>query len=126
MKLNKTARILLAAATLWPFVYAFLFTLFVLSTMARMTTSPASAERAFRPFAVVATVHMFTIFWIFALIAFYIVHLFRTDHVPTDKKALWAVVLFLGHMLSMPVYWYLFIWREPQHDGPKTEEAQDG
>ncbi len=38
------------------------------------------------------------------LTVFYIVHVFRTDRVPADKKALWAVVLFLGNLLAMPFY----------------------
>ncbi len=37
-------------------------------------------------------------------------YLFKTDVVPQDKKALWAVVLFLGNMISMPIFWYLYIW----------------
>jgi hypothetical protein len=35
---------------------------------------------------------------------------FRTDRVPADKKALWAVVLFLGNFFAMPFYWYFYIW----------------
>lgn len=45
------------------------------------------------------------------LLIFYIVHLFGTTLVPQDAKALWAVVLFLGSVIAMPVYWYLYLWR---------------
>ena len=50
---------------------------------------------------------------IFALLIFYIINVFKNPKLPKDKRALWAVVLFLGHVISMPVYWYLYIWREP-------------
>lgn len=50
------------------------------------------------------------------LIAVYIVHLFRTKAVPNDKKALWAVVIFLGHIVAMPIYWYHYIWRPFQNE----------
>jgi hypothetical protein len=40
------------------------------------------------------------------------VNVFRNDHVDKDKKVLWAVVLFMGNMIAMPIYWYLYIWRE--------------
>jgi hypothetical protein len=54
-----------------------------------------------------------------ALMAFYIVNVFRNDRVDKDKKALWAVVLFMGNMIAMPIYWYLYIWREaPAVDSP--------
>ncbi|NLG84554.1 MAG: hypothetical protein GX493_08130 [Firmicutes bacterium] len=44
----------------------------------------------------------------------YIVNVFNTDLVDKDKKALWAVVLFFGNIIAMPIYWYLYIWREPK------------
>jgi cytosine/uracil/thiamine/allantoin permease len=56
---------------------------------------------------------------VIALMVFYIVNVFRNDRVDKDKKALWAVVLFMGNMIAMPIYWYLYIWREtPAPDSP--------
>ena len=60
----------------------------------------------------VTPLHLLTMLEILVLLVIYIVHVFKTDSVPQDKKALWAVVLFLGNMLAMPVYWYLYIWKE--------------
>ena len=51
-------------------------------------------------------------FWMFGLIAIYIYDHFHNDKVDKDKKALWAVVLFFGNIIVMPVYWYLYVWRE--------------
>ena len=65
------------------------------------------------PIIILFAGQFFTIFFMFALTAFYIVYLFRTDRVPQDKKALWAVVLFLGNTFAFPVFWYLYIWKEP-------------
>jgi EamA domain-containing membrane protein RarD len=61
-----------------------------------------------------------TILWTFALLAIYVRLLFKTERVPTDKKTLWAVVLFLGNMLAMPVFWYLYVWREPESEAKRT------
>ena len=61
---------------------------------------------------VIFPLHIFTMFEIFVLIAIYMFYLFKTDVVPQDKKALWAVVLFLGNMISMPIFWYLYIWKK--------------
>jgi hypothetical protein len=47
----------------------------------------------------------------FALMAFYIVHVFKNPALKDDRRALWAVVLFMGLPFSAPVYWWLFIWR---------------
>jgi hypothetical protein len=52
--------------------------------------------------------------------------------VPNDKKALWAAVLFFGNMVALPVYWYLYIWREPPSaasappSSPTTEPNKEG
>lgn len=50
-------------------------------------------------------------------IAFYMVYLFRTSHVPRSKRALWAVVLVLGHVFAMPVFWYHYVWKPNRGGG---------
>jgi hypothetical protein len=112
--MSKTSKIALAAATAWPPVYMCLFMYFILHSMFSMTTGHSNPERDFQLFDKVAVLHVLTIFWLWGLVAIYIIHLFKTNAIPQEKKALWAVVLFLGNILAMPVYWYLYIWREPQ------------
>jgi len=62
-------------------------------------------------------VHMFTILLIMALMAFYIVQIVRTDRLDQTGKILWTVLICLVAMGAMPVYWYLYIWREPATAG---------
>jgi hypothetical protein len=45
------------------------------------------------------------------LVAAYIVYVFKTRHVPAEKRALWAAVLFFGNFIAMPVFWFLYVWR---------------
>ncbi len=54
------------------------------------------------------------------MLIIYIVNVFRNDWVEKDKKALWAVVLFLWHMVAMPVYWHLYIWHDPKGTNENT------
>lgn len=110
--MKKSNKVLLGAATIWPFIYIVLFMVFMLSTF--FFTRGGAAEGGFVPgvMVVVFALHFLTIVWIWALIAFYMVNVFRNDRVDKDKKVLWAVVLFMGNMIVMPVYWYLYIWRE--------------
>ncbi len=58
-------------------------------------------------------VHLFTILLIMALMAFYIVQVVRTDRLDQSMKILWTVLICMVGMGAMPVYWYLYIWREP-------------
>ena len=64
-------------------------------------------------FVLIFLLHVFTMLEMFILIAFYIIHLFKNDRIPNDKKALWAIVIFCGSLIAMPVYWYLYIWKTP-------------
>ena len=50
---------------------------------------------------------------ILALTVFYIVNVFKNNRIENDKKVLWAIVLFMGNMIAMPIYWYIYIWKEP-------------
>lgn len=114
---SKPKKIALGVATIYPFLYMILFVLSVFGLMIFQATSQptppgekASGAPAF--FLVLFGLHFLTMFWIFGLMAFYIVHLFKTERVSNDKKTLWAIVLFMGNMFAMPVYWYLYIWRD--------------
>ena len=113
MHLSKPTKILIAAANAWPLVYPFLLMGFILSMVIRGFSGPHTRGEVPGPFIAVFLLHFFTILWMFGLLAFYITYLFKTDRVAQDKKALWAVVLFFGNMIAMPVFWYLYIWHEP-------------
>ena len=79
------------------------------------------------PFMVIFPLHLLTMLWIMALTVFYMVNVFRNDRVEKDKKVLWAVVLFMGNMIAMPIYWYLYIWKEPSVSvpGPARLSSED-
>ncbi len=83
----------------------------LLGTMVNLTVLLSTVMKIIFP------LHFLTMIWILLLIAVYIRHIFKTEAVPQDKKALWAVVIFCGNMVAMPVYWYLYIWK-------KTESMQ--
>ena len=63
-------------------------------------------------------IHMFTILLVMTLMAFYIVQVVRTDRLDQTMKILWTVLICMVAMGAMPVYWYLYIWREPANAAP--------
>jgi hypothetical protein len=119
MHLRKPTKIFIAIATAWPIVYMFLFMGFMFTMI--MRDFSGSHEHGGPPaaFKLVFLLHFLTILWIFGLLAFYITYLFKSDRVAQDKKALWAVVLFFGNMIAMPIFWYLYVWREPPAVPPR-------
>ena len=114
MVLSRPIKLLVGVLTAWPFLYMFLFFAFVATSFVWFSGAPGggASHPAGPPtaFLLLFAAHLGTMLLMFGLIAFYIVYLFKTDRVPQDKKALWAAVLFLGNMLAMPVFYYLYVW----------------
>ena len=70
-------------------------------------------------FYVLFGVHMLTILLEFLLIAAYVYDVFHNPRVQGDRRALWAVVLFLGNFFAMPVYWWLYV--RPEAESPPAQ-----
>ncbi|HEX8169071.1 MAG TPA: hypothetical protein VF824_00865 [Thermoanaerobaculia bacterium] len=106
MNLSKLSKILVLVVTLVPPVYmALLFATFLI-TFSANNKEPA----IFKHFGLFFVVHLCVMLLTFALLTFYIVVLFKTDRVKPELKALWAVVLFFGGPIAMPIFWYLHVW----------------
>ncbi|HEY0379071.1 MAG TPA: hypothetical protein VGC87_19300 [Pyrinomonadaceae bacterium] len=117
--MGKPAKVLLGVATVAPFVLTFLMMVVFFSTASSVFSSARSRgvmnEDAFSSvFGAIFTLQILLWLLTVGLTIFYIVNVFRNDRVVKDKKALWAVVIFMGSVFAMPVYWYLYIWREPE------------
>ena len=110
--MGKSGKILLGAATLWPIVYMFIFFILIFATVL-FRPEPGEGGGAPPMIAWIFGLHILTMLLIMGLTVFYIVDVFRNNRVEKDKKALWAIVIFLGNMIGMPIYWYLYIWKDP-------------
>jgi len=109
--MSKTTKLLLGLATIWPFVYMILFfiTIFSVVLFSRGADPGAGPPPLI---ALIFPLHILTMLVIMGLTIFYMVNVFKNERVVKDQKVLWAVVLFLGNVLAMPIYWYLYIWKE--------------
>lgn len=106
--------IALGIATVWPIIYVLFFLCSVFGVMMSRAFDGRDSDGEPLLLSIIIPLHLLTMLLMMVLIAVYIVHLFKTDRVPQDKKSLWAVVLFLGNAIAMPIYWYLYIWRRPE------------
>ncbi len=103
---NRPVRLLLGLATLWPLLY---FIVFVYYALRAVFFSPMGTSDLPTTFFVL---HLVTMVVTLGLLVTYILDTFRNDRVAKDMKALWAVVLFMGSIFAMPIYWYLYVWRD--------------
>lgn len=110
--------IVIGLASLWPILYLFVFLFHFVRTI--LSTATGSGGPPFGGhFAVFFGLHVLTMLLSFGLMIYFIVHLFRNASIPPDKKPLWAIVLFMGGMAAMPIYWFLHLWR-PLDGSPTT------
>lgn len=112
--MSKSTKIILAVLTAWPVVYMFTFMGFVIYFFVTVAIKNQPPEPNHFPsvFAVLGILHVLTILEIFGLMIFYLVHLFKYSIISQDKKIIWLLVLIFAGILSMPIYWYFYIWRK--------------
>lgn len=125
MRLSRRLKIILGVVTLWPFIYVVIAFAGMLTTALFLGLGETQPTRMPLPVILMIVGHLITMFIIIALITFYVVYLFTTDRIRQDKKALWAVVLFLGHILAMPVFFVLYVWPEESGNGTPAGPGAD-
>ena len=95
--------------TLLPFAYFAYFIVYMMNMWGIDSDRDFQQQQA--QFDLLFKVHLGAMALILFLIATYVVYLFKTECVPKDKKALWAVVLFMGGVFAMPVFWFIHVWK---------------
>ncbi|MDO8585989.1 MAG: hypothetical protein Q7T82_03020 [Armatimonadota bacterium] len=120
--MRKLLSFVLGVLSLVPLAYMFGFLSLMFLTIWSYRQPPQHRHAALSDevmFETLLPIHLGMMLLLLILVAIYLVHLWRNVGLPEDKKALWAVALLSMGFVSMPVYWYLHIWR-----GRKEEERQ--
>ncbi|MBN1303075.1 MAG: hypothetical protein JXA13_01470 [Anaerolineales bacterium] len=133
MQLNKPVKVLIGLATLWFVLYPFLFLIVWLTMAAGLSLGPLLADAAgmevplfsMVPFMAVFPLHLCTICIQFALLAFYLAHVIKNTEADETVRIILGIGNFYMPFLSMPVYYYAFIWRDtpPEWALPRTTPA---
>lgn len=110
--MKKPAKIILGIATLWPILFVAIFLLYGFF----LPVVPQLREVGNVMFYIGAP----TMLWVMALIILYFINVLKNDQIRGENKAWWVVLLFFTHIIAMPIYWYLYIWREPENTIEET------
>lgn len=129
-RFTRRTRLLLGAATAWPFVYLAGFFLFGLLMALFMTGTAATMAQGgsgegptaaffglFGAVGIVMVLHFLTILEIFALMGFYVWHVVQNDELSSNERTFWALLVFFLNLLAMPFYWWKVIWNAPPVEG---------
>jgi hypothetical protein len=83
-------------------------------------------EQFFASFAVIAVLHAGTMLSAFGQMFCYLYHaLTKNDAIDPNMKVVWVIALFFVSMIAIPLYWLLYIWREPEASVAKVKGAFD-
>jgi hypothetical protein len=95
------ARLFLGVLTLLPLA-CMVYIMWRMSFSSTLPPYPAELDSLLR-------IEMMVMFANLLIIGLCIVYLFCTYRVPQGKKALWAVVLFMGNVIALPIFWFIYI-----------------
>lgn len=114
--MKRYAKIILGVATIWPILHlCLLFITLIFLALKAVILGNELSTAAKEPgiwLSSLFALGSLTLPWWAAMSIIYIVNVYTNDRVDKQSKLLWAVILFVGNMLAMPIYWYLYIWRE--------------
>lgn len=125
MELNKPATITLGILTIFPLLLAtgtFLFGIYHIASFLFMD-DPVMPMYFFTYLSYILP-YTFLFFLLYlGLIIFYLVHTVQNKFLDTEKRFLWITVLLLLNGISMPVYWYMHIWKESKSDHAHSKSS---
>jgi hypothetical protein len=75
------------------------------------------------PFEVVAAFHVFTILVLGLLLAICMRDAYSNPLIPDGKRAFWAVILILGNIIALPIYWWRYV--RPRME-PRARQVVNG
>jgi cytochrome bd-type quinol oxidase subunit 2 len=63
----------------------------------------------------------------FLVMAFYVAYVWRSRRVPRAQKRMWSMLIIIGSVFTMPVFWFLYIWKDrPVEQRPTLEQYVSG
>jgi hypothetical protein len=107
-------RTLLGIGSIWSPLYLAFFVAVMTIAVVRGNGEPD--DEFIVPFGLLFGLHLFTIILSMVLLVFFCVDAFNNPRVREDHRVMWLLLLVLGSVIAMPVYWWLHIRADP---GPR-------
>jgi heme/copper-type cytochrome/quinol oxidase subunit 3 len=107
--MNKNKALVLLFFTLLPFLYVVFFFYYWIEIFVKITNNQPDNINSM--FFVILPIHFGIMIETIVLLIIYIKNVFKNENIEESKRALWAIVLFFGNLIAMPIYWYINIWK---------------
>jgi hypothetical protein len=131
--MKKSTKVLLGIASIWPVAYIGLFVLSIILIFAFAAATegggpspePGGPVALLLPFGFMAffALHLLTIADITALKIYYIIHAVKNQQLDQNMRIMWILLFVFATLIAEPIFWYLYIWREPKAVNPPQLSA---
>jgi len=109
MRLTRRKKVALGLATAWPLIYVAGVTPFFVVTFLRLKgflDGLRPRELPLEFYIIMLPLHALTALGMMALVVVYMLHALQNRRLEQSTRMLWVVLLFVGTMLIMPVYFF--------------------
>ena len=118
MRMNRFLAVLLGLLSVLPLAAVPLF-MNVLFPQMQTPRSPRSAAAMFESNLLILAGML--------VVAIFVAFVWRSRRVPQAKKRMWSSAIIVGSLFTIPVFWYLYIWKDrPLEKRPTLEEYVAG
>jgi len=104
-------KVTLGIVAFWPIIYLFFFVIYSFSQISKIYEATGEgmlpSESSFPIW-----LSFLGVVSILTALVIYVIDVFKNNKVKKDLKAVWAIILFVGNVIAMPIYWYLYIWKD--------------
>ncbi len=109
--MNKTISILWIVLTILPLAYGIYFLSFLSSIFPVENGSSTEHDLRFKIIEAIMSRQMIVIVFLWCLVASYIIYMFKVCCLSIKVKVLWTIAFLVGHIFTMPIFWYFNVWR---------------
>ncbi len=109
--MNKTISILWIVLTILPLAYGVYFLCFLSSIFPVENGASKEHDLQFKIIATIMSRQMIVVVFLWCLVASYIIYMFKACCLSIKVKVLWIIAFLVGHIFTMPIFWYFNVWR---------------
>ena len=117
--MTNNKKLILGVFTIFPAAYLLFFFGFIFIQL--IFSAPGSSQ-SLDGFAILAIVHGINMLFIPVLLFIYIKNVFNNPRISSDKRTMWTIVILMGNIFAMPIYWYLNIWKSENTPAPLAKK----
>jgi hypothetical protein len=104
--MNKSQKILLGIATLFPIIYTIIFFTIIIFSIYDFAMF---SDFIYSMFDHLFTANIFIMILTIALIIIYIIHILKNTMTSEIWKIIWIILICAFNIIAMPIYYYIYI-----------------